>query len=178
MKKRKTWSPGRKGKCYQLSQQESWEAELAATGHLWNGEGISGRRALGKPDLMSFLIYLNIWKKKTLGGMCLWIDCTRKNKNKYIDNGWWPSSLMDKASVPRAGGCGTSRVAETIKCLPTLWETWFNPWVGKISWRRKWQLTPVVLPGKIPWTDKPGRPQWDRKELDTTEQLHFLPLNR
>ena len=27
-------------------------------------------------------------EKKTLGGMCLWIDCTRKNKNKYIDNGW------------------------------------------------------------------------------------------
>ena len=24
----------------------------------------------------------------------------------------------------------------------------FNPWVGKIPWRRKWQPTPVVLPGK------------------------------
>ena len=24
----------------------------------------------------------------------------------------------------------------------------FNPWVGKISWRRKWQATPVFLPGK------------------------------
>ena len=24
----------------------------------------------------------------------------------------------------------------------------FNPWVGKISWRRKWQPTPVFLPGK------------------------------
>ena len=24
----------------------------------------------------------------------------------------------------------------------------FNPWVGKILWRRKWQLTPVFLPGK------------------------------
>ena len=24
----------------------------------------------------------------------------------------------------------------------------FNPWVGKISWSRKWQTTPVVLPGK------------------------------
>ena len=23
-----------------------------------------------------------------------------------------------------------------------------DPWVGKISWRRKWQPTPVVLPGK------------------------------
>ena len=24
----------------------------------------------------------------------------------------------------------------------------FNPWVGKGPWRRKWQPTPVFLPGK------------------------------
>ena len=24
----------------------------------------------------------------------------------------------------------------------------FDPWVGKIPWRRKWQSTPVLLPGK------------------------------
>ena len=24
----------------------------------------------------------------------------------------------------------------------------FDPWVGKIHWRRKWQSTPVLLPGK------------------------------
>ena len=24
----------------------------------------------------------------------------------------------------------------------------FDPWVGKISWRRSWQPTPVFLPGK------------------------------
>ena len=24
----------------------------------------------------------------------------------------------------------------------------FNPWFGKIPWRRKWQPTPVFLPGK------------------------------
>ena len=27
-------------------------------------------------------------------------------------------------------------------------ETEFDPWVGKIPWRRKWQSTPVLLPGK------------------------------
>ena len=42
----------------------------------------------------------------------------------------------------------------------------FNPWVRKISWRRKWQSTPVSLPGKSS--------PWGLKELDTTEQLHFL----
>ena len=25
---------------------------------------------------------------------------------------------------------------------------WFHPWVGKIPWTRKWQPTPVFLPGK------------------------------
>ena len=24
----------------------------------------------------------------------------------------------------------------------------FNPWVGKILWRRAWQFTPVFLPGE------------------------------
>ena len=24
----------------------------------------------------------------------------------------------------------------------------FDPWVGKVLWRRKWQPTPVFLPGK------------------------------
>ena len=26
----------------------------------------------------------------------------------------------------------------------------FDPWAGKIPWRRKWQPTPVLLPGKCP----------------------------
>ena len=32
----------------------------------------------------------------------------------------------------------------------------FNPWKGKILWRRKWQSTPVFLPGKISETEEPG----------------------
>ena len=32
----------------------------------------------------------------------------------------------------------------------------FDTWVGKISWRRKWQSIPAFLPGKIPWTEEPG----------------------
>ena len=35
----------------------------------------------------------------------------------------------------------------------------FNPWVGKIPWRRKWQPTPVSnLAWKILWTGEPSRP--------------------
>ena len=30
------------------------------------------------------------------------------------------------------------------------------PWVGKIPWRRKWQSTPVFLPGESPGTEELG----------------------
>ena len=30
----------------------------------------------------------------------------------------------------------------------------FDPWVGTIVWKRKWQPSPVFLPGK--WTEGPG----------------------
>ena len=32
----------------------------------------------------------------------------------------------------------------------------FDPWVGKIPWRRAWQPTPVFLLGEFPWTEEPG----------------------
>ena len=32
----------------------------------------------------------------------------------------------------------------------------FLPQFGRIPWSRKWQPTPVFLPGESPWTEKPG----------------------
>ena len=53
------------------------------------------------------------------------------------------------------------------------------PGSGKISWRRKWQPTPVFLPGKSHgWKSLIGYSPWDHKELDTTEWLHFVMLVR
>ena len=50
----------------------------------------------------------------------------------------------------------------------------FNPWVKKISWRRKWQPTPVLLPGKFHgWRNLVDNSPCGSKELDTIEQLHF-----
>ena len=37
-------------------------------------------------------------------------------------------------------------MTDMVKNLPAMWDTWFNPWVRKIPWGRKWQLTPVFLP--------------------------------
>ena len=41
-----------------------------------------------------------------------------------------------------------SHVAQLVKHLPAMQETWFNSWVRKLPWRRKWQPTPVFLPGE------------------------------
>ena len=50
----------------------------------------------------------------------------------------------------------------------------FDPWVGKIPWRRKWQSTPVLLPGKSHGhRSLVGYSPCGRKESDTTEQLYF-----
>ena len=72
---------------------------------------------------------------------------------------------------------GSSLVAQLVKHLPTMptmWETRVNPWVGKISGRRKRQPTPVFLPGKSHgWWNLVGYSPWDQKESDTTERLHF-----
>ena len=51
----------------------------------------------------------------------------------------------------------------------------FDPWVGKIPWRRKWQPTPVLLPRKfLGWRSLVGCSPWGRKESVTTERLHLL----
>ena len=46
----------------------------------------------------------------------------------------------------------------------------FNPWVGKIPWRRKWQPAPVFLPGESHGQKSlVGYSPRGLKELDTTE---------
>ena len=70
-----------------------------------------------------------------------------------------------------------SLVAQTVKHLPAMRETRFNSWVGKIPWRRKWQPTPVLLPGKLHGLRSlVGYSPWGHKESDTTEWLHFTFL--
>ena len=46
----------------------------------------------------------------------------------------------------------------------------FNPWVGKIPWRREWQPTPVFLPGEFcGQRSLGGHSPWGCKESDTNE---------
>ena len=66
-------------------------------------------------------------------------------------------------------------LAQTVKHLPTMRETW----VRSLGWERspgegKWQPTPVLLPGESHgWRSLVGYSPWGCKESDRTERLHF-----
>ena len=53
----------------------------------------------------------------------------------------------------------------------------FSPWVGKIPWRRKWQATPVFLPGESHGQRSlEGWSPWGGKESDRTEHARTWHL--
>ena len=56
---------------------------------------------------------------------------------------------------------------QLVEKLPAMWEIGFDPWVGKIPWRRERLPPQVFWPGEFHGLYSP----WGRKELDTTEQL-------
>ena len=68
-----------------------------------------------------------------------------------------------------------SLVAHMVKCLPTMQETWVRSLGWENSLRRKWQPTPVFLPGKSHgWRILLGYSPWGCKESDMTELHSFI----
>ena len=69
-----------------------------------------------------------------------------------------------------------------VRNLPANARDRFDPWVGKLPWRRKWQLIPVFLSAKShghrrlaiysPWGLKRVR-----HNLVTKQQMHGVNLN-
>ena len=49
---------------------------------------------------------------------------------------------------------GASLVAQMVRICLQCGRPGFDPWVGKIPWRRAWQPTPVFLLGESPWTEE------------------------
>ena len=67
-----------------------------------------------------------------------------------------------------------SLVAQRLKHRLQCRRPGFDPRVGRIPWRRKWQPTPVFLPGEsYGRRSLVGYSPRGSKESDTTEQLHF-----
>ena len=77
-------------------------------------------------------------------------------------------SLLRRALI-FPGGSAVESACQCRRCR----RCGFDPWVRKIPWRRKWQPTPVFLPGKSHGQRSlADYSPWVRKELDMTECSH------
>ena len=67
---------------------------------------------------------------------------------------------------------GDSAVRNSPANMQEMQKTWVGSLGWKIPWRRKWQPTPVFLPGQFHGQRSPvGHSPWGPKESDMTEQL-------
>ena len=78
----------------------------------------------------------------------------------------------------KIGSCEVFELPEYLKDTGVQWcrRRRFDLWVRKIPWRRKWQPTPVFLPGKSHGQKRlVGYSPWSHKRVghDTTKQYSF-----
>ena len=98
-------------------------------------------------------LVLFLWRTLINTGMKYWsqrgwtlkTQKVKEARGKRLHTIWFHFYEMSKMDKP------TETVAQSVKNLPAVQETWFNPWLRKIPWRRKWQDTSVLLPGKAHW---------------------------
>ena len=65
--------------------------------------------------------------------------------------------------------CGSAGKGSACQCR-RLKRCWFDPWVRKIPWSRKWQPAPVFFPGKFHGQRSlVGYRPWGCKELEVTD---------
>ena len=83
------------------------------------------------------------------------------------------SFLMESLGFSIYSTVSPALVAQMIKNLPAMWETWFDPWIWKIPWRRERLHTPVFWPEEFHGLYSP----WGCKESDTTEQISLSFLS-
>ena len=86
----------------------------------------------------------------------------------------WRPDFSGAARVKRQEYQTTSMVAQLVKNMPAMWETWVQSLDWKITWRREWPPTPIFWPGEFHGLYIP----WGCKELDTTEQLSLSLSSR
>ena len=67
----------------------------------------------------------------------------------------WIASDFGQVTAPPWTSVSSSIQWTDRSCLDCLFRAVFDPWVGRIPWRRAWQCTPVFLPGESPWTEEP-----------------------
>ena len=69
--------------------------------------------------------------------------------------------LSKKKLRPRELNCLAqgSLVAQMVKCLPAIWETWVRSLGREDLWEKEMATHSSTLAWEIPWMDEPGRLQ-------------------
>ena len=103
----------------------------------------------------------------SLPSFCPWALC-------FLSPGLFPPFIG--ASPPQLPGkvCQEDKFSAASQTwrLPR-WHSGFDPWVGKIPWRRKWQPTPVFWPGEFHGQKSLVDIVHGVTESDMTEHMHF-----
>ena len=83
---------------------------------------------------------------------------------------WGSSSDCIWYLIDRTQGFPSDSVVKNVPVMQEHRRCGFDPWVGKILWRRAWKPTPVFLPGEShEQKSLEGYSPWGHKELDRTE---------
>ena len=99
--------------------------------------------------------------------VCVWLQLPLYKDTDHI-------GLQSQPTPPRYGA---SLVALMVKILPAMRRPRFNPWVGKILWKRKWQPAPGFWPGEFQGQRSlAGYNPRSCKESDVTKRLIFSHL--
>ena len=85
-------------------------------------------------------------------------------------------SLIPFLTCYLSGNLWTSQVAQMVKNLPAVKETWVQSLGQEDPLKKEMATHSSVLAWRIPWTEEPGglHSPWGRKGLDMTELLTFL----
>ena len=108
----------------------------------------------------------------------LYLFCSQEKKEKFISRfsfslkHYLATFLVSSLLLLVCGLPGGANGKESSCQCRRLRRHKFNPWVGKICWRKKWQPTAAFLPGKSHGQRSlTGYSPWGCKELDTTESV-------
>ena len=102
-------------------------------------------------------MWVQIHQERPAGRLRMTLSCSNHEESLSSDNA---PDLLKPSTAPGASGSESA-----CQCR----RQGFDPWVGKIPWRRKCQPTPVFLPGESRrQRSLAGFSSWGHKELDMT----------
>ena len=162
------------------SQRQNCWSELPSWGAAWDKRGWSGN--LVSAHVMSWQAGQCPWQLQPLPPHCDWKQAKLYALQEQRPSFLHPSGKPHGVSRLPRWRSGKENVCQCRKYR----RQGFHPWVGKIPWRREWQLASVFLPkksygqrslvGYSPWGHKGFRHDWEMEHtyLNYLYNLYFI----